>query len=111
MGNSSAKSKKSEKAENSSQKTEHDQEAKKKLEAQLQINEKEMEKMRNSFDRKIQLLEQESLAAKSSLATSSMFDFNAEDFMLREDIVKLMPHVKEANSLGSGFSLFFLFVL
>jgi hypothetical protein len=104
MGNSSAKSKNSEKPEIQSQKTEHDsdEEAKKKLEAQLHENEKEMEKMRHSFDRKIQLLEQESLAAKSSLATSSMFDFNAEDLMLREDIVKLMPHVKEANSLGSG---------
>jgi len=102
MGNSSAKSKNSEKPEIQSQKTEHDsdEEAKKKLEAQLHENEKEMEKMRHSFDRKIQLLEQESLAAKSSLATSSMFDFNAEDLMLREDIVKLMPHVKEANSLA-----------
>ena len=109
MGNSSAKSKKSEKQEIPSQKTDVDEEAKKKLEAQLQENEKEMEKMRNSFDRKIQLLEQESLVAKSSLATSSMFDFNAEDLLLREDIVKLMPHVKEANSLGSGLLLVFYF--
>lgn len=96
MGNSSAKSQKSpEKAP----KPEND-EAKKKLEAQLIENEKEMEKMRKSFDQKIQRLEQESYAAKSSLGTNSMFDFNAEDLMLREDIVKLLPHVKEANSLG-----------
>ena len=102
MGNSSAKSQKSpEKPPKTESKA--DDEAKKKLEAQLIENEKEMEKMRKSFDQKIQRLEQESYAAKSSLGTNSMFDFNAEDLMLREDIVKLLPHVKEANSLGTGF--------